>query len=150
MQPPRPDVFGWFDRDDATKPAHDPGMAGKCPVCGLVLSWDLSPIELETLRHFCEPRRSRFSVPNSDDHQAAVSRLRFIGFLESGFDDDERVWRTTDAGRAALSQPDPPVRTVSLMPVGGDRSYFFRTHRQCWDELSQAGRQAIESSVIDG
>ena len=30
----REDVFGWFDDPSQTKPAHDPGEAGLCPVCG--------------------------------------------------------------------------------------------------------------------
>ena len=30
------EVFGWFE--DLGQPAHDPGMNGKCPICGLTLS----------------------------------------------------------------------------------------------------------------
>jgi len=42
-----------------------------------------------------------------------------------------------------------PVCTVSLAPVGGDRSYFFRAHRACWDGLSPEAQSAIESEIAD-
>ena len=42
-----------------------------------------------------------------------------------------------------------PVRTISLMPAGVDRSYFFRAHKGCWDALPPEDQSAIESSLID-
>lgn len=42
-----------------------------------------------------------------------------------------------------------PVVTVSLVAEHGDRSLFFRAHRDCWRSLDEAEQNAIESSVID-
>lgn len=42
-----------------------------------------------------------------------------------------------------------PMKTISLMPVGGERSYFFRAHSTCWENADSTIRQQIEGSVID-
>lgn len=42
-----------------------------------------------------------------------------------------------------------PVKTISLMPAGHDRSYFFRSHKACWEGLSGPEMRAIESSLVD-
>lgn len=44
---------------------------------------------------------------------------------------------------------EPPVVTISLMPVGGARSYFFRAHPECWRGLDESEQSGIESSLID-
>jgi hypothetical protein len=41
------------------------------------------------------------------------------------------------------------IQTVSLMPVGGDRSYFYRVHVSCHDSASKDDVEIIEGSVID-
>jgi hypothetical protein len=42
-----------------------------------------------------------------------------------------------------------PVKTISLMPEGGSRSYFFRAHKDCWENLDVAERAEIEGALID-
>lgn len=43
-----------------------------------------------------------------------------------------------------------PVVTISLMPVEiRNRSYFFRAHKSCWNGISAAEQNAIESSLVD-
>lgn len=44
---------------------------------------------------------------------------------------------------------DKPVRCTSLMLVGDDRSYFFRAHKQCWDDAGQEEQERIEHALID-
>lgn len=39
--------------------------------------------------------------------------------------------------------------TISLAPVGGRRSYFFRAHKACWESLSEEDQAQFESSIID-
>ncbi len=39
--------------------------------------------------------------------------------------------------------------TISLAVVGGNRSYFFRCHKDCWDGLSEEEQSEIEGSIID-
>lgn len=42
-----------------------------------------------------------------------------------------------------------PVQTICLMPVGHNRSYFFRNHKACWEECGPEAQSAIESQLID-
>lgn len=44
---------------------------------------------------------------------------------------------------------EQPRKTISLMPVGGHRSYFFRAHKTCWDAADEATQIRIESEIID-
>ena len=39
--------------------------------------------------------------------------------------------------------------TISLMPVGGDRSYFYRAHKICYTQARSADIMRLESSLID-
>lgn len=42
------------------------------------------------------------------------------------------------------------VKTISLIPDAIKiRSYFFRTHSNCWNSISEDERCLIESSLID-
>ena len=43
---------------------------------------------------------------------------------------------------------DKPRVTVSLMGVGGDRSYFFRSHKECWEALTPQDQQRYEESTL--
>ena len=40
------------------------------------------------------------------------------------------------------------VRTVAVMPVGGDRSLFYRVHRTCHEGLDQAERQVYDQVIL--
>jgi hypothetical protein len=74
-----------------------------------------------------------------------------VGWFESA----EQVEPSHDPG---LDVPCPvcgltltrPMKTISLMVVGGAASYFFRAHKPCWDSASEEERCQIESTIIDG
>ena len=47
-----------------------------------------------------------------------------------------------------------PVKTISLMWLPDssrqpDRSYFYRTHQQCYDSLDNNGKQRVDGVIID-
>jgi hypothetical protein len=42
-----------------------------------------------------------------------------------------------------------PLKTISIMKVEDSRSFFFRTHKLCWESIDQDEQNAIESSIID-
>lgn len=42
-----------------------------------------------------------------------------------------------------------PVKTISLMVVGDMGSYFYRTHKECYEQLDEKEISAIEGSLID-
>lgn len=42
-----------------------------------------------------------------------------------------------------------PRTTVSLMPMSGPRSLFFRAHLRCWRDADERTRAGIESQVVD-
>jgi hypothetical protein len=44
---------------------------------------------------------------------------------------------------------DRPVVTISVARLKGDRSYFFRSHKACWESLSEEDQGLIESVAID-
>jgi hypothetical protein len=44
----------------------------------------------------------------------------------------------------------PPLMTVSLMhAIGGHRSYFYRLHKACDENLSEKEKGAIDCSLMD-
>lgn len=45
-----------------------------------------------------------------------------------------------------LSQP---VKTISLMLDGDSRSYFYRTHKACYDPLNDEQRGNLDGLIID-
>ena len=42
-----------------------------------------------------------------------------------------------------------PMKSISLMAEGGSSSYFFRVHKECWENLDDREQWLIESSIID-
>jgi len=42
-----------------------------------------------------------------------------------------------------------PVKTISLIPIHGDRSYFYRAHKECYESLSSTDIMRLDSSLID-
>lgn len=48
-----------------------------------------------------------------------------------------------------LPLTDDDIRTHSLMPVGGSRSFFYRTHRSCHEAADDTRRNQIDAVVID-
>ena len=49
-------------------------------------------------------------------------------------------------GRHSLENP---LKTISIMKVGDSRSFFFRTHKPCWESVDENEQNTIESSIID-
>lgn len=43
-----------------------------------------------------------------------------------------------------------PVKTVSLMAPKSDRSFFYRSHKRCYEAAEPKDICDVESSVIDG
>lgn len=41
------------------------------------------------------------------------------------------------------------LKTISLMLIGGGRSYFYRTHKGCYERASSKDVNRLESSLID-
>ena len=41
------------------------------------------------------------------------------------------------------------LKTISLMPLGGSRSYFYRAHKNCYERASLEDATKLESSIID-
>ena len=41
------------------------------------------------------------------------------------------------------------IKTISLMPIGGRRSYFYRAHKGCYEQASPDDVTRLESSLID-
>ena len=41
------------------------------------------------------------------------------------------------------------VKTLSLMRVGDERSYFYRVHKTCYENLSEHDRDTYDWSLID-
>lgn len=69
-----------------------------------------------------------------------------------------------DSGNAEVPAHDPglgticlicgeglrnPIKTISLMKDGDDKSYFYRTHKYCYENLSSDEVCKLESSLID-
>jgi len=47
---------------------------------------------------------------------------------------------------------DNPLKTISLAAYDKkyrNRSFFVRAHKNCWERISEAEQNSIESSVID-
>lgn len=42
-----------------------------------------------------------------------------------------------------------PIKTISLMKDGDNKSYFYRSHKDCYEQLSNNEITEIESSLID-
>lgn len=54
-------------------------------------------------------------------------------------------------GKRVGRHAERPIRTVSVMGIGADRSYYYRAHRDCHDDAKASGADVdVESAVIDG
>lgn len=42
-----------------------------------------------------------------------------------------------------------PVKTISLIKEGDNRSFFYRTHKDCYESLEKEDITNLESSLID-
>lgn len=41
------------------------------------------------------------------------------------------------------------IKTISLMRMGDDKSYFYRVHKKCYEDLTQEQIGLLESELID-
>lgn len=46
-------------------------------------------------------------------------------------------------------QLNKPLKTISLMKMGDNKSYFYRTHKDCYDNADPDNILDIESSLIN-
>lgn len=44
---------------------------------------------------------------------------------------------------------DKPIKTISVMPLGGSCSYFYRAHKDCYESAAAETITEIESAIID-
>lgn len=70
------------------------------------------------------------------------------------FERPDQTKPTYDPGLDALcphclKKLEAPVRTMSLMLPGDNRSFFYRTHRACDENATPEQVMEIESSLID-
>lgn len=42
-----------------------------------------------------------------------------------------------------------PIKTISLMREGDNKSYFYRTHKSCYENMAASEISLIEGSLID-
>ncbi|CAG0946253.1 hypothetical protein ANRL1_02870 [Anaerolineae bacterium] len=42
-----------------------------------------------------------------------------------------------------------PVKTISVMAEGDSKSYFYRTHKSCYDNLTPENETELDSFIID-
>lgn len=71
------------------------------------------------------------------------------------YDHPDQAIPTYDPGRAALcpiclvALGQDAITTTSLMREGSTKSFFFRAHKSCWLNASDADKEQIEHSIID-
>lgn len=42
-----------------------------------------------------------------------------------------------------------PMKTISVLLVGDDRSFFYRTHKACYENLTEDEQTKLDSLVVD-
>ncbi len=70
------------------------------------------------------------------------------------FDDPTQAEPAYDPGLdvlcpCCLRPLSKPIKTISLMAPGSQKSWFFRTHKVCWENATPNEKMGIESSLID-
>ena len=71
------------------------------------------------------------------------------------FDDPSQVKPNFDPGLGVfcpfclITVGEEKIRTISLMPIGGRRSYFYRAHIPCLDIANKDEITFIESLIVD-
>ena len=48
------------------------------------------------------------------------------------------------------SRLSKPMKTISIMPAAGNKSFFYRAHKECYEGADPEEIQHIESLKIDG
>lgn len=75
---------------------------------------------------------------------------KLFGYFDSAVSDKA----TYDPGLGVdclfCSKPlSKPMKTTSIMKDGDSKSYFYRTHKDCYDSASEEDITLYESSLID-
>lgn len=74
---------------------------------------------------------------------------KLIGYFED-FSNTPKYDPGLDVGCLICMKPlSPPVRTVSVMKMKALKSYFFRTHKSCWESLNEKEQKMYEASIIE-
>lgn len=76
-------------------------------------------------------------------------RKDIFGYFESALDEKP----THDPGLETIcpicaKNLERPVKTISLMKDGDNKSYFYRTHKDCYEQANNETITEIESSLI--
>ena len=74
--------------------------------------------------------------------------MNIFGF----FDDKNQTTPALDPGLNVLcpvcmSKLEKPIRTFSVMKLGSNKSYFYRVHKECSNNINAI--EDIESSLVD-
>lgn len=70
------------------------------------------------------------------------------------FDDVDQEYPAYDPG-LSINCPicerllSAPMKTISVMLEGDSRSYFYRTHKACYESLSEEEATALDSQIVD-
>ena len=80
-----------------------------------------------------------------------VVRSRLFGYFEHGFEAEP----THDPGLDVdclfcLKRLSAPLKTISLMKDGDKRSFFYRSHKDCYEGASAEEITEYESQLMDG
>lgn len=80
----------------------------------------------------------------------AGKRSELFGF----FDSPDQTTPAFDPGLNVacpfcLRPLELPVKTISLILPGDDRSFFYRSHKSCYETASEKAIGEIEGSLID-
>ena len=79
--------------------------------------------------------------------------MRVYGYYDSPTQTEPAFDPGLDVNCPSCGRPlDLPVKTISLMLYDrkeGDRSYFYRTHKACYDELDEQQKGALDGLLID-
>lgn len=43
----------------------------------------------------------------------------------------------------------PPLKTISVLLEGDDRSFFYRTHKACYENLTGDEKTKLDSVIVD-
>ena len=45
--------------------------------------------------------------------------------------------------------PDSPIKTISIFVEGDSRSYFYRVHKPCYDDLNPEQQNQLDWPIVD-
>ena len=80
----------------------------------------------------------------------AIRSMTLVGYFDTSGAKEPAFDPGLDVPDIVCWKPlrDKPRVTVSLAWLDGDRSYFFRSHKECWEGLSSSEQQRYEESAL--